>query len=541
MSYVDALFDKDANIVRVIERRSGSRVFREYPVTYQFFYSDPKGKYKSIHDQPLSRVKCKTYKDFKKELKTYSKKGLHESDLNQTFICLSDNYLNVPAPKLHVAFWDIETDIDPVKGYAKPDEADLPITAISVYLQWLDSLICLAIPPKTLTIDQAREIVSDIPDTYIFDSEKEMIEVFLSLIEDADVLSDWNGTGYDIPYMCNRIPKVLSEKDLKRLCLWDEYPKAREYEKYGKKQTTFDLVGRVHLDYLELYQKYTYEERASYRLDYIGEFEIGERKTVYEGSLDNLYNNDFKKFIEYNRQDTALLNKLDQKLKFIDTANVLAHTNTVLLQTTMGAVAVSEQAIINEAHSLGLKIPDRIKNNNNEDSLQAAGAYVAYPKKGLHQWVGSLDINSLYPSAIRALCMSTETIVGQIKQTKTDEYINDKINNGSSFAAAWEGIFASLEYDIVMAQDPVELLTIEWKDGTEDQLTGAQIYDMIFNNNNKIMLSANGTIFSYDKEGIIPGLLKKWYAERKQFQAQMKFYIGLESGIPLPDRFLKEV
>lgn len=541
MSYVDALFDKDANIVRVIERRSGSRVFREYPVTYQFFYSDPKGKYKSIHDQPLSRVKCKTYKDFKKELKTYSKKGLHESDLNQTFICLSDNYLNVPAPKLHVAFWDIETDIDPVKGYAKPDEADLPITAISVYLQWLDSLICLAIPPKTLTIDQAREIVSDIPDTYIFDSEKEMIEVFLSLIEDADVLSDWNGTGYDIPYMCNRIPKVLSEKDLKRLCLWDEYPKAREYEKYGKKQTTFDLVGRVHLDYLELYQKYTYEERASYRLDYIGEFEIGERKTVYEGSLDNLYNNDFKKFIEYNRQDTALLNKLDQKLKFIDTANVLAHTNTVLLQTTMGAVAVSEQAIINEAHSLGLKIPDRIKNNNNEDSLQAAGAYVAYPKKGLHQWVGSLDINSLYPSAIRALCMSTETIVGQIKQTKTDEYINDKINNGSSFAAAWEGIFASLEYDIVMAQDPVELLTIEWKDGTEDQLTGAQIYDMIFNNNNKIMLSANGTIFSYDKEGIIPGLLKKWYAERKQFQAQMKFYIGLESGIQLPDRFLKEV
>ncbi len=96
------------------------------------------------------------------------------------------------------------------------------------------------------------------------------------------------------------------------------------FEKYGREQLSFDLV-RVHLDLLELYRKYTYEERHSFRLDAIGEHELDERKTVYEGSLDNLYKNDFGLFIEYNRQDTALLAKLEKKLKFIELANEIAH------------------------------------------------------------------------------------------------------------------------------------------------------------------------------------------------------------------------
>ena len=148
-----------------------------------------------------------------------------------------------------------------------------------------------------------------------------------------------------------------------------------------------------------MYRKYTYSETHSYRLDAIGEAEIGEKKTVYEGTLDELYKNDFKTFIEYNRQDVALLDKLDKKLKFIDLSNELAHANTVLLQTTMGAVAVTEQAIINEAHGRGLQVPNRVKHDR--ETATAAGAYVAFPKKGLHKWIGSMDLNSLYPSVIR--------------------------------------------------------------------------------------------------------------------------------------------
>ena len=94
---------------------------------------------------------------------------------------------------------------------------------------------------------------------------------------------------------------------------------------------------------------------------------------------------------------------------------------------------------------------------------QAAGAYVAYPKKGIHEWVGAIDINSLYPSAIRALNMAGETIVGQLRPIMTDNYIKNKINNKSSFAMAWEGLFGTLEYTAVMKQQVVLRLQLTGK------------------------------------------------------------------------------
>ena len=350
MSYVDAQFDRDQDVIRVVERKEGKRNFTEYPVKYTFYYKDQRGKYKSIYGDPLNRIVARNTKQFRKELAINQNKDLFESDVNPIFQCLSENYLNVDAPKLNVAFFDIETDFDPERGFADPSDPFMPITAITVHLQWLDSLITLALPPKTLTMDQAKEQVKDFENTHLYEKEGDMLEAFLDLIKDADVLSGWNSEGYDIPYCVNRVKRVLSKDDTRRFCLWKQLPKKREFEKYGKKAETYDLIGRVHLDSLELYRKYTYEERHTYRLDAIGEMEIGEKKTVYEGTLDQLYNNDFRTFIEYNRQDVALLDKLDKKLRFIDLSNELAHANTVLLQTTMGAVAVTEQAIINEAH-----------------------------------------------------------------------------------------------------------------------------------------------------------------------------------------------
>jgi DNA polymerase elongation subunit (family B) len=522
MSYVDAFYDRDNDIIRVVERDSnGKRHFKEYPARHLFYYHDPKGKFQSIKGEPLSRVSSKNVKEHRKELAIHSNKKLYESDINPIYRCLEDNYLNQDAPKLNVAFFDIEVDFDPERGYASPDDAFMPITAIAVHLQWLETMVCLAIPPKTLSMEEAKRQVDEFPNTMLFDNEADMLDTFLDLIQDADVLSGWNSEGFDIPYTVNRVTKVLSKEDTRRFCLWDQFPKKREYEKYGKTAVTYDFVGRVHLDSLELYRKYTYEERHTYRLDAIGEMEIGENKTVYEGTLDQLYNNDFKKFIEYNRQDTALLDKLDKKLKFLDLANTLAHECTVLLQTTMGAVAVTEQAIINEAHKRGMIVPNRRKMEEHGDT-QAAGAYVAYPKKGIHEWIGSLDINSLYPSAIRALNMGPETIVGQLRQDGTKDFIAAEIGKGKSFASAWEGIFGSLEYTAVMNREVGREITIDWEDGGSDTLSAAQIYDLIFESNQPWMVSANGTIFTYEKEGIIPGLLKRWYAERKEMQAKLK-------------------
>jgi DNA polymerase elongation subunit (family B) len=523
MSYVDALWDREKDVVHVVERdEKGIRKFIDYPARYVFYYPDNRGKYKSIFGESLGKVTTRSFKEFSKEQKIHSSHTLYESDINPVFRILEENYLGKESPKLQVAFFDIEVDFDPERGYASPEDAFMPITAIAVHLQWLDTLVCLAIPPKTLTIEQAREQIKDFPNTILFDSEAELLDTFLTLIEDADVLTGWNSEGYDIPYTVNRVIKVLGKEDTKRFCLWDQYPKKREYEKYGKLSVTYDLVGRVHLDSLEVYRKYKYEEQHSYRLDVIGEVELGEKKTQYEGTLDQLYNNDFKTFIEYNRQDTSLLNKLDNKLKFLDLANVLAHGNTVLLQTTMGAVAMTEQAIINEAHQQGLIVPSRTRKSEQGDT-QAAGAYVAFPKKGLHDWIGAIDINSLYPSAIRALNMGPETIVGQLRQDKTAEYIDTQMRlHKKSFAGSWEDKFGSLEYEAVMSKNRAEEITIDWENGDVTVHSAAEVYELMFNSHKPWILSANGTIFTYEKEGIIPGLLKRWYAERKEMQRKSK-------------------
>ena len=529
MSYIDAIWLRDSDTVHVVERRNGQRIFTDWPARYVFYYDDPGGKHRTIYETPVSRFVTRHYKEFNRELRAHSQVRTWESDVNQVFRCLEENYRHQPAPTLHTAFLDIETAFDPARGFSKPEDPFNAITAITVYLDWNQQLITLALPPPALTPEQAQLLVQGIDNTFLFEDETQMLSVFLDLIQDADVLSGWNSEGYDIPYIVNRIITIMSRDDTRRLCLWDQTPKQRKFEKYGAEQSTYDLVGRLHLDYMNLYRKYTYEERHSYSLDAISEYELNEHKTQYEGTLDQLYNRDFCKFIEYNRQDVMLIARLDQKLRFIDLANELAHDNTVLIPTTMGAVAITEQAIINESHDRGLVVPDRKvrpgTDNLNADAEEdegAAGAYVAHPKKGLHTDIGAIDLNSLYPNTIRALNMGPETIVGQIRLDLTTEYIAKKRDQGQSFAAAWEGLFGTLEYTAVIQQDPAQMLTVDWETGTSSQMSAAELHHAIWACNQPWILTANGTILTSEREGIVPGLLRRWYTERQELQKKKK-------------------
>jgi len=521
MSYVDAIFDRHGDRIHVVERVNGQRVYREYPAEYVFYYDDPRGKFRTIYDTPVSRFASRNSKEYHKELRIHSGKRLWESDINPIFRCLESNYLGATSPKLQTCFFDIEVDFDPVRGFSKPADPFNAVTAISLYLDWLDKTITLAIPPKSMSWETASEIADKYDNCFLFTREEELLNTFLDLIDDADVLSGWNSEGFDIPYIVMRTTRVLSKDDLRRFCLWGQMPKERTFERFGAENLTFDLLGRVHMDYMQLYRKYTYEERHSYSLDAIGEYELDERKVAYEGTLDQLYNKDFEKFIDYNRQDSMLVAKLDKKLRFLDLANELAHDNTVLLQTTMGAVAVTEQAIINEAHQLGLIVPNR-KGRDEQGDTQAAGAYVAFPKRGMHDWVGAIDINSLYPSAIRALNMGPETIIGQLRPIMTDRYIQEKIASGSSFADSWENMFGTLEYTAVMEGQIGTEITIDWESGDSTVHSAAEVWRLIFDSNQPWTLSANGTIFTYEKKGVVPGLLERWYAERKELQAKKK-------------------
>jgi DNA polymerase elongation subunit (family B) len=523
MSYISAKINKKSERIEVVERINDKRIYNSYPIDYSFYVDDPNGQYKTIYNTPVTKITPRSSSEFHKELARLGNKKVWESDLNLVYKCLSQNYRHKNAPELHITLFDIEVDFDSVRGYAPIDDPFAAITAVTMQHQWNKELITLALKPKTYTIEKANEIAAKFENTIIFENEVDMLSAILDLLEDTDIISGWNSSGFDIPYLINRITRIMSKDDTSRLCLWNEKPKEKTVEKYGKEISTYELVGRVHLDLMEVYIKFTYEERHSYSLNAIAEHELGQSKTPYTGSLDKLYNEDFEKFIEYNRQDVILLSLLEDKLKFIDLLNGMAHDTTTLLSTCMGTVAVIDQAIVNRIHDRGQIAPNR-KNNSYEGNESVAGAYVATPKSGAHEWVGVIDINSLYPSTIRALNMGLETIVGQIRPTLTDDYISEQFKKQNmTFAHAWENQFGSHEYQAVMARKQGIDLIIDWEEtGKNDTVTADQCYDLIFNSGQPWMLSGNGTIFTYAHNAIIPGLLLDWYTDRKEFQKKQR-------------------
>ena len=151
MSYVDAFFEKSKDIIHVVERVDGKRIIQQLKPEYNFYVLDPKGKQQSIHGDAVSEVRCNSDKDFKKNLAMNTHNKTFESDIKPLNKTLAKHYTNAEPPKLHTAFFDIEVDFDPLRGYSSPDDSFTPITAIAIYLQWMDAMVCLAVPPKTLT------------------------------------------------------------------------------------------------------------------------------------------------------------------------------------------------------------------------------------------------------------------------------------------------------------------------------------------------------------------------------------------------------
>jgi DNA polymerase elongation subunit (family B) len=543
MSYVDAIYDKDSDRILIAERIDGKRIIKEELPEHVFYYSHPQGRELSIFGDPVRKYQTHDKRKFRHELERKKEDGckIFESDIDPVFRYLANHYRTVESPALNVCFFDIEVDFDPERGYAPTDDTYSPITAISLYNNWEKTLYALVLCPPTLSMQDGQAIIATLPTasedgktTFVielFEHEKDLLNVFIALIADADCLSGWNSEGFDVPYVVNRMKMVLGEHAVKQLSLWDREPKSREYQKFQKSFKTYELVGRVHLDYLLLYQKHNPQQQQSYRLDYIGEIEVGDHKVAYDGTLDDLYKKDFKKFVEYSIQDVMLMVKIDAKRKFIDLANQVAHDNCILLKTTMGTVSFVEQAIINEMHEMGFIVPDRKEREgqssgetvveDDDDHTPVVGAYVAKPKVGVHSHIGAVDINSLYPSTIRALNMSPETIFGQVRPDETMALVAKRIEEGTPRAEAWEGIFALLEVDHMHTKDDA-VMTVDFEDGRVITMTGVQLYDYVFNPANHICITANGTLFRTDKDGMIPKLLGMWYADRKRLQKLAK-------------------
>jgi DNA polymerase elongation subunit (family B) len=539
MTYIDAF--RRGNDIYVSERREdGVRVARKAPAPFYFYVEDEQGKFKSMFGQKLKRVSSPTYHKHSLTISDYQDSGFttFESDIKPEYRFLEDNFVGSVPPKLNIAVLDIESDRDRDIGFSRVDFPYAIINAITVDCKWLNEAVTICVRPPTMTLEEAIEETNGIENTFIVETEAELLKMTLDLLDDADVITGWNSEFYDIPMIIQRIRIVLGGEDLddvanlddynppeqsrehlSRLCLFDEIPTPRKVERWGGEEWCFALKGKVHLDYLELYMKFSFNELHSYALDYVLEVEIGEKKVAYDGSLDDLWRYDFRLFTEYNRQDTVGLSKVDDRRKFINLANQMAHTACVLLKDTLGSVTIIEHAILCELHKQKKVAPDK---GQSEKEGKVAGAFVKLPVGGMYEWITSFDINSLYPSVIRMLNISPETVVGQFNLDRTMTKIDNLLETKQvkTVTEAWHHFTGVLEYHDVQEGNSFEDLTLMLEDGENITMDGEEWKEWFRETNCSI--TANGTVFHQDNQGIIPYCLEKWYNERVEFKKKSK-------------------
>lgn len=504
-SYVGAYYDYDTDAVMVWVRDEAGRRVVPHHAPWYFYVPAEDGKYTSIFGDKLKRLDFDTKAEFQAAGKAYAHK--FESDIPPLFKVLMNEYYDLPAPPVHHAFVDIEVDYKSSIGFSSPENPYAPINAVTIYQSWTGAYLTFAVPPRGWSDSDFMKKIEALwaehklgfkPNITLCKTEEELLRHLVAEIQDSDIISGWNSEFFDLPYIMKRLERVSPKLVNKMSFTGCKPPRETKVERYGTPTIVYTLNGRTHLDYLDLYKKFTFEGRTSYSLANITAEELDIQKLHYEGTLEELYNNDFAHFVAYNARDVESLVKLDEKFKFIAMVNLMAHENTSLFQNILGTVRYVETGITNRVHHVHKKIvaDKRIMT----DGEKVEGAIVLSPNVGLHDWLGSIDIKSLYPNTIVSLNISPETFIGQFSCGEAD----------------WRGIIDMDEH----------LHTLVFDDGENLTMSGEEWWGTLLDN--KWAISGYGTVFSQaDGLGVVPDTIKFWYDERVRLQGEKKRYMAL--------------
>lgn len=377
--------------------------------------------------QEISPGKPDDCKEFIRKYKDVEGFEVYGMD-NYIFQYISDLYpeetINYQYNKLKIYVIDIEVSSE--HGFPSPLDCIEEILSISIQDIHTNQIICFGVKPynnKNLNVD------------YILcDDEIDLCNKFLNFWElnYPDIITGWNTSFYDIPYLVGRFSRILGEKEMKRLSPWNIVT-SKELDFSGRVAISCEIVGIASLDYLELYKKFTYTKQETYALNYIGEVELNEKKldhSEYE-TFKEFYTKDWDKFIDYNIQDVILVNKLEQKLKLIELAVMMAFNAKVNFADVFYQVRMWDAITFNYLKRKNIVIPPR---NTVEKTEQFSGAYVKEPIPGMYEYVVSFDLASLYPSLIMMYNISPETLVKFKHPTASIDSILEKSIDNESFS-----------------------------------------------------------------------------------------------------------
>ncbi len=339
-------------------------------------------------------------------------------------------FIKFDSSKIRVFNIDIETAAE--NGFPDIESADQEILAISIKDSFSGRITVFGARPFNNTHEDV--------DYMHFRTEESMLGAFLEFWQSnyPDVVTGWNVQLFDMPYIANRINRILGEKFTKLLSPWKLVSQREIYIK-GRRQFAVDTLGISTLDYLELYKKFTYQNQESYRLDYICSVELGEKKLDHSeyDTFKEFYEKDWQKFIDYNIHDVRLVDKLDDKMKLLDLAFTMAYDAKVNYEDVFSQVRMWDNYIYCELNKRNIAIPpkrDAIKD------AKYAGAYVKEPKPGFYDWVVNFDLNSLYPHLIMQYNISPETLrETRHPSASVEGILNKDIELDSEFATCANG------------------------------------------------------------------------------------------------------
>jgi len=310
-------------------------------------------------------------------------------------------------------------------SFPNPQDPDHPINIITIYDTITKKFYSWGLKPYAAKSSDVVYIACK--------TEEELLRKFVDFFSKdyPDILSGWNSEFFDVPYVINRVRKVLGEEAMQRLSPAGSLRSRTFMGKYGREQVKWHIEGLSCVDYLDIYKRFCQTLRESYKLDAIGEIELQERKIDYgDQNLTELADGDWDTFVDYNIQDVNLLVRLEQKLQYIQLLRMIAYAGLTTFEGALGSLSVITGLCSIRARLKDKRIPTFVKDV--KEGTKNEGAYVADPQKGFQEHIVSLDANSLYPNTMITLNLSPETKVGKIINS-TDKDITIKHVNGQTF------------------------------------------------------------------------------------------------------------
>lgn len=511
MAYKNIYFDRYESQIYLTTDDAGIQQFDFVP--YGFVQTNQPSDIKSMFGHDLRMIVGR------KNIREAEERGfsLFEADVRPEVRYLIDNFLDDDrvAKTNNIVFLDIETEASRTKGFAPPLDPFNKVTAITCIVFNTGEKITFL-----LDEDERYKNVNGYDFIRTYKSEMKLLKEFLIWWNSfqIDIISGWNSSWFDIPYLYHRINRVFGNLDVS-LSL---SPIKQLY--WNERKKTLNLAMLSHLDYMVLYKKYTPEMKPTYKLDYIAKIELDEQKVSYKGTLQDLYDRDIDEYVRYNVQDVDLLIKFEEKFQFIRRTISLSKIGNVPYESALSAVALTDGMCLTFARKKGIVLPNAPiplmddAYDESSDGQKIVGAYVKPSKRGRFKWAYDLDLTSLYPSIIMTNNVSPET-----KFAKIRDYISVWTEKDTTMFKVNFPIFDPSQ-KLPSRDTVINVIVDEFESGeTHNMKTFGDLWDYLLDND--LTISGNGIMYQRSIRGLIPEIVENLFETRVEFKDLRDKYI----------------